>query len=347
MDMILDWIRCPMIVFRKKNIGHRVYDYESLLRTMLLNTMKAGYRDMKSSGSLDLEHHVPDIWEYFLKSRKVPNPLNLIRDMNEFCSMRSRYLEQIDKRYRDSTGLLNVGHWWDTGLIFDEKYFSLRDRINKNQYLLGFPDWNSVKSYYREYEYQPVSLADTYCDYMNGIRLFSRRKILPGNIRFDVQAYLELEDILLAVRFDILWQRKSPYKAGTRSLKPGLIAEMIIPCSAYDNADRIYRERMILKDVRMPLIGAEYKDSSGSRIQVDSICCCTLPSITETKCLKEDSVKYDAKSRKYILALLNRYGIACLKSAEEKLFVPHGLIKNGVCASCSFLKDCLENKLIS
>ena len=346
MGMILDWIRCPMIILRKRNARNRVFDYESLLRTMLLNTLKAGYRDMKSSGVLDLEHHVPDIWEYFLKTRKVPNPLNLIRDMNEFCSMRSRFHELIDKRYRDSTGLLNTGHWWDSGLVFDEKYYSLRDRINKNQYLLGLPDWSSVKSYYREYEYQPVTLADAFCDYMNGIRIFSQRKILPGNIRFDVQATLELEEILLAVRFDILWQRERPYKKGASSLNQGLVAEMIVPCSAYGNAEQIYRERMILKDVRIPLIGIDYKDSSGSPIRIDSVCCCTLPSITDKASWKEFQVKHDAKSRKNILALLNRCGHSILKSAEENLFVPRGLIKNGVCASCSFLKDCIENRMI-
>ena len=190
LDMILDWIRCPMRVYRKKNKDLRVFEYESLLRFMLLNSLKAGYRDVDSSQKLNLEQHVPDIWEYLLKIRGIPKPQLLIRKMNEFYSMRSRYIDRIEKRYLDSTDLLNMAHWWDLGLIFDTQYFHLRDEINKYQSYLGFPDWNIVKTYYREYEYNPVSLADTFGDYLRGQAV----GVLPMVVGGQLSAFLSLEN---------------------------------------------------------------------------------------------------------------------------------------------------------
>ena len=140
LDMLVKWICCPMKVFWTRKSASRAFDYESLLRTMVLNTMKAGYRDANPGDPPDLEQHVSGIWEYFLKIRGFPNPRFQIRRMYDFFEMRSKYLDQIDKRYRDSTGLLNLNHWWDTGLIFDSKYFQLRDEINEFQSLLGFPE---------------------------------------------------------------------------------------------------------------------------------------------------------------------------------------------------------------
>ena len=121
-----------------------------------------------------------------------------------------------------------------------------------------------VRSYYRESEYFPVSLADVFCDYMSGIRLFEFRKIPGNNIRFDVPAFLPLRDIKLAVRFDILWRRERVYRSVSKDLKPGLIAEQLVPLSVFSSADRIRRERMALRDIRLPLIGADYR---GSRFQ--------------------------------------------------------------------------------
>ena len=331
LDMILDWIRCPMRVYRKKNKDLRVFEYESLLRFMLLNSLKAGYRDVDSSQKLNLEQHVPDIWEYLLKIHGIPKPQLLIRKMNEFYSMRSRYIDRIEKRYLDSTDLLNMAHWWDLGLIFDTQYFHLRDEINKYQSYLGFPDWNIVKTYYREYEYNPVSLADTFGDYLIGIKVFSFRKIPSENIKFDVQAYLDLEDIRLSMHFDILWRRERIYKSKTRQLKPGLIAEQLIPCSLFSNAEKILRERMILGDIRMPLTGVDYTDGDGNPIRIDSVTCCIFPSKPGTIAWKESGVTYDKATKAAVLSLLNHYGLVCLKASEKNLFVPHSLIKNEIC----------------
>ena len=45
LDSLLDWISCPMRSFWKRKKGIPSFEYESLLRIMLLNTLKAGYRD--------------------------------------------------------------------------------------------------------------------------------------------------------------------------------------------------------------------------------------------------------------------------------------------------------------
>ena len=67
--------------------------------------------------------------------------------MIDFYEMRCRDLDLIEKKYQDSSELLNLSHWWDSGLVFDAEYFRLRDEINKYQLLLGFPDWNTVKTF--------------------------------------------------------------------------------------------------------------------------------------------------------------------------------------------------------
>ena len=340
LDMLVKWSCCPMKVFWTKKSASRAFDYESLLRTMVLNTMKAGYRDVNPDDQPDLEQHVSGIWEYLLKLRGFPNPRLQIRKMNEFFEMRSRYLDQIDKRYRDSTGLLNLNHWWDTGLIFDTEYFQLRDEINEFQSLLGFPDWNIVKTYYRDVEYLPVSLADTFCDYMIGIRLFSFRKIPSADIQFDVPAYLDLEDIRVAVRFDILWRRSKAYKSKSKQLKPGLIAEQWVPCSHLKNAEQTRRERMIFRDIRMPLIGIDYVTDNGEKFRIDSLSSCIFPANTGTSAWKESDLEYDPTAVKSFLSRLNYFGLEYLSAVRENRFIPCCLAKNDICASCSFLKDC-------
>lgn len=342
LDMLVKWSSCPMKVFWTKKSVSRIYDYESLLRTMVLNTMKAGYRDANPGDPPDLEQHVSGIWEYFLKIRGFQNPRIQIRKMYDFFEMRSRYLDQIDKRYRDSTGLLNLNHWWDTGLIFDSKYFQLRDEINEFQSLLGFPEWDIVKTYYRDVEYLPVSLADTFCDYMIGIRLFAFRKIPSAEIQFDVPAYLDLEDIRVSVRFDILWRRSKVYKSKSQQLKPGLVAEQLVPCSLYANAEQIRRERMIIRDIRMPLIGIDYLNDSGEKFRIDSLSCCIFPANTSTSAWKESDLQYDPIGVKSFLSRLNYYGLEYLSAVKQNLFIPSGLVKNDMCASCSFLSDCLD-----
>lgn len=345
LDMLVKWCRCPMKVFWTKNSAFRAFDYESLLRTMVLNTLKAGYRDVNPGDQPDFEHHVSGIWEYLLKIRSFPNPRLQIRKMYDFFEMRSRYLDQIDKRYRDSTGLLNLNHWWDAGLIFGSEYYKLRDEINEYQSLLGFPDWNLVKTYYRDAEYLPVSLADTFCDYMIGIRLFTFRKIPAANIQFDVPAYLDLEGIRFAVRFDILWRRSKVYKSKSQQLKPGLIAEQLIPCSHFKNPEQIRRERMILMDFRIPLIGIDYKKENGEIFHIDFLSCCIFPANIGTSAWKESDLKYDPTAAKSFLSRLNYFGLEYLTAVRQNRFIPCGLVKNDVCASCSFLKDCFYSDI--
>ena len=168
LDSLLEWIRCPMKSFWKRKKGVHAFEYESLLRTMLLNTLKAGYRDAGPSGAPELEKHTSGIWEYLLRAYRFPDPKSLVMNMNRFCAMRDRYLESVDRKYRDSSELLNMDHWWDTGLVFDAAYYQLRNEICEFQSLLGLPDWQMVRSYYRESEYFPVSLADVFCDYRLG-----------------------------------------------------------------------------------------------------------------------------------------------------------------------------------
>ena len=42
---------------------------------------------------------------------------------------------------------------------------------------------------------------------------------------------------------------------------------------------------------------------------------------------------------------LNRYGLAYLKASEQNLYIPSGLVRNEICASCSYLKDCITGNL--
>ena len=309
LDSLLDWISCPMRSFWKRKKGIPSFEYESLLRIMLLNTLKAGYRDADPAGVPQLEKHSADIWEYLLRAYRFPDPKSLVRSMNRFCAMRDRYLESVERKYRDSSELLNTAHWWDTGLVFDSSYYQLRNEISEFQSLLGLPDWQMVRSYYRESEYFPVSLADVFCDYMSGIRLFEFRKIPGNNIRFDVPAFLPLRDIKLAVRFDILWRRERVYRSVSKDLKPGLIAEQLVPLSVFSSADRIRRERMALRDIRLPLIGADYRGEDGKKIRIDSVSCCTFPLDISGTAWKESDTAYDSEALSAVLSRLNRYGI--------------------------------------
>ena len=344
LDMLVKMSLCPMKVFWTKEKDSRVFDYESLLRTMVLNTLKAGYRDTDPGDQPDLEQHISGIWEYLLKVRGFPNPRHQVRKMIDFYEMRCRDLDLIEKKYQDSSELLNLSHWWDSGLVFDAEYFRLRDEINKFQLLLGFPEWNTVKTFYRDVEYIPVSLADTFCDYMIGIRLFSFRKIPSEDIQFDVPAYLDLQDIRIAVRFDVLWRRSRVYKSKSQNLKPGLVAEQLVPSSHYAIAEQIRRERMILRDIRMPLIGVDYVRDSGEKFRIDSLSCCTFPANTGTSAWKESDLKYDPVSAKSFLSRLNYYGLEYLSAVKQNLYIPRGLVKNDMCASCSFLSDCFYRK---
>ena len=208
LDSLIDWIRCPMRTYWRKKKTGPVFDYGSLLRLMLLNTLKAEYREAGSALRLDPVRQTSDIWEYLLNLHDFPNPAYTVRKMIEFYSLRTRCLEQIKSRYSDSTGLLDLSHWWSIGLVFDPEYYRLRDEINAFQHLLGFPDWETVKTFLRDAEFHPFTLADTFCDYMGGVNVFSQHKIPETNIRFNAKAYLDLEDITLEVRFDILWRRE-------------------------------------------------------------------------------------------------------------------------------------------
>ena len=115
LDMLVQWTRCPMKIFWINKSATRTFEYESLLRTMLLNTLKAAYREADAQKKPDLEEHSSDIWEYLLKVRKFPKPESLLRKMNDFFDLRSRNIEFLEKKYQDSAMLLNLQHWWEIG----------------------------------------------------------------------------------------------------------------------------------------------------------------------------------------------------------------------------------------
>ena len=340
LDSLLDWIRCPMKTYWRKKKTETVFDYESLLRYMLLNTLRAEYRDAGSALRIDPAQHSSDIWEYLLNIHDFPNPGYIVRKMNEFYSLRTRCLEQIKTRYSDSTGLLDLPHWWSIGLVFNTAYYHLRDEINTYQYLLGFPDWETVKTFYREAEFYPFTLADTFCDYMAGVNVFALHKIPEKNIQFNVKAYLDLEDIVLEFHFDILWRREKEYKKKNQNLKPGLVAEQLIPNSVFKDADQVFRKRIVLSDIRMPLTGTDYRDEKGNTFQIDSLSCITMPVSACTSSWKESGAAYDRNSREEILSALNYYGQNYLVSEKQELFIPNNLIMNESCAACSFIKEC-------
>ena len=341
LDSLLDWIRCPMKSYWRKKKAGTFFDYSSLLRFMLQNTLKAEYREAGSALRLDPVRQASDIWEYLLNLHDFPNPAYMVRKMIEFYSLRTRCLEQIKSRYSDSTRLLDLSHWWSIGLVFNPEYYRLRDEINTFQNLLGFPDWETVKSYFRDAEFYPFTLADTFCDYMGGVNVFSLHRIPETNIRFNEKAYLDLEDITLEIRFDILWRREREYKKKNMNLKPGLVAEQLVPNSVFADPDQILRERLLTRDIRLPLIGVHYRDEKGAEFRLDSLSCITLPVLRGTSSWKESGFAYDRKTREKILSDLNYFGQNYLFSEKQELFLPNSLIVNESCAACSFVKDCL------
>ena len=90
MDSLLDWIHCPMKTYWRKKKTGSVFDYGSLLRFMLLNTLKAEYREAGSALRLDPARQASDIWEYLLNLHDFPNPAYTVRKMIEFYSLRTR-----------------------------------------------------------------------------------------------------------------------------------------------------------------------------------------------------------------------------------------------------------------
>ena len=51
-------------------------------------------------------------------------------------------------------------------------------------------------------------------------------------------------------------------------------------------------------------------------------------------------MKYDPTKAKTFLSRLNYFGLEYLRAVRENRYIPCGLVKNDICASCSFLKDC-------
>lgn len=343
---MVDWIRCPMKIIWKSRIKGTVYDYESLLRTMFLNTLKAGYRDLRTSGERRLEKHTSNIWEYLLNVSSFPSPIETLRKMNDFYALRSSCIENLELRYQDSDETLNTLHWWDNGLCFSREYYQLRNEINEFQSLLGFPDWNIVRTFYREDEYLPVTLADTFCDYMNAIRVFTKRDIPDMNIRFDVPAYLDLKHVRLKLSFDVLWTREKVYKTKNLSLKPGTVAEQMIPLSEFSSVTRIIDERRIMKDIRLPVTGISYKlCGSEEKIRIDSVNCFILSGLDGSPSWKESDFTYDTEKRHLILDDLDYYASAFLNAEKQGICLPANLIKNSVCAACSYLSRCFRRSI--
>ena len=148
---------------------------------------------------------------------------------------------------------------------------------------------------------------------------------------------------MLEIRFDILWRREKEYKKKNQNLKPGLVAEQLIPNSVFTDADQVFRKRIVLGDIRMPLTGTDYRDEKGNTFQIDSLNCITMPVSACTSSWKESGAAYDRNSREEILSALNYYGQNYLVSEKQELFIPNNLIMNESCAACSFVKDCLDN----
>ncbi len=340
---MIDWIRCPMKNIWKSRIKKPAYDYESLLRTMFLNTLKAGYREFQAFGGHRLEQHKSNIWEYLLNISSFPDPKEMVRKMNDFYALRRVCLEKLELRYQDSDDTLNTFHWWDNGLCFGRDYYILRNEINEFQSLLGFPDWNLVRTFYREEEYRPVTLADTFCDYLTAVKVFTKRDIPDRNVAFDVPAYLDLKHVRLKVSFDVLWKREKVYKTKNVNLKPGTVAEQMVPLSEFSSVSRIMEEARILGDIRMPLPGVSYKlCGSEEKIRIDSVNCFILSGCDGIPAWKESDFSYDKETRRIILDDLDYYAVAYLNAEKHGLCLPANLIKSSACASCSYLSLCFK-----
>ena len=341
LNSMINWIRCPMKNIWRERIKKPVYDHESLLRTMFLNTLKAGYRDSGPGGEPGFEKHTSNIWEYLLRISSFPDPMTALRKMNDFYAQRCSCLEKLELRYQDSGNTLNTFHWWDNGLCFDRDYYALRNEINEFQSLLGFPDWNLVRTFYREDEYIPVTLADTFCDYMNAVKVFSQRVIPDRNIRIDIPAYLDLKHVRIRVSFDMLWKRERIYKSKNTDLKPGTVAEQMIPLSEFSNVSCIQKERQLLRDIRTPLTGITYRlCGSEEKVRIDSVNCFVPTGRIGAGPWKESDFSYDRETRAAILDDLDYYAVSYLNSEKQGYFLPANLIKNSTCAACSNLSLC-------
>ena len=95
----------------------------------------------------------------------------------------------------------------------------------------------------------------------------------------------------------------------------------------------------------MPLIGIDYKKENGEIFHIDFLSCCIFPANIGTSAWKESDLKYDPTAAKSFLSRLNYFGLEYLTAVRQNRFIPCGLVKNDVCASCSFLKDCFYSDI--
>ena len=99
-----------------------------------------------------------------------------------------------------------------------------------------------------------------------------------------------------------------------------------------------------MRDIRLPLIGVDYRNEKGSAFRLDSLNCITLPVAGGSSSWRESGFAYDRKAREKIRSDLNYFGQNYLFSRKQDLFIPNNLIVTESCAACSFVKDCLDKE---
>lgn len=337
-ETLLDWIRCPQMAKRKTEEGGKRFDHRRLYRTMVLGALKAAYAGGEVPDRKTLAAHSDELWEYLLLTKEVPHPLALIEKMKTFGDLRRNCLDAIGRKQGED--FVNRDRWWDAAMYFDSGYYRLRDEINAYQGLLGLPDWQLVRAFYREDEYLPLTLADAWCDTDVTLEMFAERRLPGGNIRFDVPLYLDLPDIRLKMRIDILWIRERAYRKNGLSLRPGPVAEVLVPLSHFAEAGRIRCERQILRDLRLPLAGADYLEENGEKIRLSSVSVSSLAWGTGLPGWSESDFARDRKALGAVLADIDRSALICSEMSARGLCLRADLVKNSVCASCSFLTEC-------
>ncbi|MBQ6520228.1 MAG: hypothetical protein IJI14_16050 [Anaerolineaceae bacterium] len=347
-DSLLKWIRCPMKVYYERRSVQKRFDHDSFLRFMLINTLGYKYSSIKSENELNLRKDIGDIWAHVLNQYGFPDISVKMRQLNEFYSKRKNLLESLKDRSRRYNDLINLSHWWDIGNDrpgADSDYYKLRDAINSDQHLLGFPEINIVKSYFREYNSLPVTLADTYADFMDAVEIFQTKSIPARNIRLDVPVSLSLNDVTLVLNIDIVWHRDKVYHDDkNRDLKPGTVADQFIYLSQLEDRKYLFDVMQIMNDLRNPLIGVAYTDqTNGEQIKFDSLCNTIVAGQFFSGAWTERDTRYDKNAIAQILDKYNQYAKTYYRSLISNCAIPK--IAGGInseCAGCSWLSNCFS-----
>lgn len=303
---------------------------------MVMGTLRFAYSKAERPEKISLSPHAGGVWLTILSRYNFPSPSVTLRQMNEFYSARRNAFSRIESERMKA---VNKDHWWELGTCFEPEYFERRDQVNKYQHLLGFPPIDIVKGYMHEHEYFPATLADCYADYMDAIDHLERRSYPAGSVQFDTPVNIELDDVILRLRVDVIFKREKIFKVKSE-LSPGTVASSFIYLNHFGNFVRINKLIGATGDIRYPMIGVKYTKDNGEAITFDGHETIILSPCFRNGAWNEDQTPLLPELKKTMLEKLNTY--AAMFNSMERLDM--GLPKlapyDAACASCSYLQNC-------